>query len=99
LQRPSGVYDEGYVFAERARQSGFKIHMDPDLNLTHIGLKAYNHGTIRQWLERKAETFDRLESEFPNVPPLVLMRKAMGEKIDLAEESAKRAKDVSSPAA
>jgi len=99
LQRPSGVYDEGYIFAEHAHQAGFKVYLDPDLNLTHIGLRAYNHGTIRQWLERKAETFDRLESEFPNVPPLVLMRKTMGEKIDLAEEAKKRAKDVSSPAA
>jgi hypothetical protein len=91
LQRPSGVYDEGYVFCERARQAGYKIFLDPDMNLTHIGLRAYNHGTIRQWLDRKAQSFDRLESEFPDVPPLVLMRKTMGEKIDLEEERKKHA--------
>lgn len=83
LQRPTGVYDEGYVFCERARSVGFQTYMDPTLNLTHIGLKAYNHGTIQGWLDRKSQTFEKLESEFPEVPPLLLMKKAMGEKVDL----------------
>lgn len=86
LQRPSGVYDEGYVFCEHWRGVGGKVYLDPDLNLTHIGRKAYNHGTLRQWLDRKSADFDRLESEFPGVPPLKLMKKVMGEKIDLAAE-------------
>ena len=61
--------------------------LDPHINITHIGLKAYNHGTIAQWLERKAETFTQLESEYPGIPPLVLMKKAMGEDIDLGAYS------------
>jgi hypothetical protein len=86
LQRPSGVYDEGYIFCEHWRGVGGKVYLDPDLNLTHIGRKAYNHGTLRQWLDRKSADFDRLESEFPGVPPLKLMKKVMGEKVDLAAE-------------
>lgn len=86
LQRPSGVYDEGYIFCEHWRGVGGKVYVDPDLNLTHIGRKAYNHGTLRQWLDRKSATFDKLESEFPGVPPLMLMKKVMGEKIDLEAE-------------
>lgn len=90
LHRPSGIYDEGYVFCERARQSGFKIYLDPDLSLTHIGLKAYNHGSLRQWLDRKSQQFEQLESEYPGVPPLKLMQKVMGDKtVDLQEEAAK----------
>lgn len=88
LQRPSGVYDEGYIFCEHWRGVGGKVYVDPDLNLTHIGRKAYNHGTLRQWLDRKSADFDRLESEYPGVPPLKLMKKVMGEKIDLEQESA-----------
>jgi hypothetical protein len=80
LQRSSGVYDEGYIFCERWRQVGGTVWLDPDLDLTHIGLKAYNHGTIRQWLDRKAQTFEKLESEYPGVPPLKLIKAAMGEK-------------------
>jgi hypothetical protein len=91
LQRPTGVYDEGYVFCEHWRQCGGTVWLDPDLNLTHIGLKAYNHGTIRDWLNRKAETFEKLESEYPGVPPLKLMKAAMGEKIDLKAEQASAA--------
>jgi hypothetical protein len=88
LHRPTGIYDEGYVFCERARQAGFPIHLDPDMNLTHIGLKAYNHGTIREWIDKKAKAFETLESEYPGVPPLKLMDKAMGRNVDLTAESA-----------
>jgi len=87
IQRPNGVYDEGYVFCERLRTCGYKIHLDPDLNITHLGLKAYNHGTMRQWLDRKSAAFEKLESEYPNVPPLKLMGKVMGEQIDLTQYS------------
>src|SRR6185503_12862721 len=89
LHRPSGIYDEGYIFCERWRQVGGKVYLDPTYNLTHIGLKSYNHGSLRDWLNRKSQTFEKLESEFPNVPPLLLMNKAMGAKIDLEAEAAK----------
>ncbi len=89
LVRPSGVYDEGYVFCERWRTVGGKVYLDPDLNLTHIGMKAYNHGTLRDWLVRKGKVMDRLVSEYPGIPPLLLGKAAMGEKIDLDAEMAK----------
>jgi len=88
LHRPTGIYDEGYVFCERARQAGLSIYLDPDMNLTHIGLKAYNHGTLREWLDKKAKAFETLESEYPGIPPLKLMDKAMGREVDLTAESA-----------
>lgn len=89
IHRPSGIYDEGYIFCEHWRTVGGKVWLDPDLNLTHIGMKAYNHGTLRQWLDRKSAMFDRLESEYPGVPPLKLMKKIMGEKVDLTESESK----------
>lgn len=89
IQRPSGVYDEGYIFCERWRQVGGKVFLDPSMNLKHIGLKAYSHGNIREWLDKKAETFTKLESEFPGVPPLKLMQKTLGANIDLEEEKRK----------
>ena len=89
IQRPSGIYDEGYIFCEHWRTVGGKVYLDPTLNLTHIGLRAYNHGTLRGWLDKKSETFSKLESEYPGLPPLMLMNKAMGAKIDLEEEKKK----------
>lgn len=90
LHRPSGIYDEGYIFCERWRTIGGKVYLDPDLDFQHIGMKSYSHGTIRQWLETKGKTFEKLESEYPGIPPLVLMQKAMGVKgIDLEAEAAK----------
>jgi hypothetical protein len=97
LQRPSGVYDEGYVFCERWRQVGGKVWLDPDMNITHIGLKSYNHGTIRGWLDKKSETFKSLEAEYPGVPALKLMQKAMGENIDLEAERPKKDAHVFDP--
>ncbi len=85
--RPTGIYDEGYVFCEHVRQVGGSVWLDPDLNLTHIGLKAYNHGTIREWLAKKGETFEKLTSEFPGVPPLILQKAAMTSKnVEIAAE-------------
>jgi hypothetical protein len=89
LHRSTGIYDEGYVFCERWRTLGGQVYLDPDLNLTHVGLKAYNHGTLRDWLHKKSEKFEQLESEYPGVPPLMLMNKAMGQKVDLEAEAAK----------
>jgi hypothetical protein len=87
--RPTGVYDEGYIFCENWRTVGGRTYLDPDLNLTHIGPKAYNSGTIRGWLERKGKIIDKLHSEFPGVPPLILGKAAMGEQVDLEAEQAK----------
>lgn len=89
VQRPSGIYDEGYIFCERWRTVGGKVFLDPDLNLTHIGMKAYNHGTLRQWLDRKGKIMDKLQSEYPGIPALLLGKAAMGEKVDLDAEMAK----------
>lgn len=88
--RPSGIYDEGYIFCEHVRQVGGTVWLDPDLNLTHIGLKAYNHGTIRQWLEKKGETLEKLVSDFPGIPPLILQKAAMTTKnAEVAAEAVK----------
>ena len=76
--RPSGVYDEGYIFCEHWRRLGGKVYLDPQLKFKHIGLKAYSHGTIIDWIHRKAKNFEKLESEFPGVPALQLMNRVMG---------------------
>lgn len=91
LQRPGGVYDEGYVFCEHWRRCGGKVYLNPDFSITHIGKKAFNHGSLRDWLDRKSKMVEKLEAEFPNIPPLTLAAKAFGAKIDLATEAAKLA--------
>lgn len=83
IQRSNGVYDEGYVFCERARQVGFQTFLDPDIELTHIGIKAYNHGTARKWIQNIEKTGEQLLHDFPHVPPLLLAKKAMGENVEL----------------
>jgi hypothetical protein len=89
LARSSGVYDEGYVFCEHARRCGFTIHLDPSMHFTHYGVKGYSHGTIAEWLERKRELGEKLISEYPGVPPLVLNGIAMaGESAEKAREKA-----------
>ncbi len=93
IHRPSGIYDEGYIFCERWRTVGGTVYLDPDLNLTHIGMKAYNHGTIRQWMDTRASKVDRLISEYPGVPDLVLVDHLMGKDVDLTAEAAKVAAD------
>lgn len=98
LQRPTGVYDEGYVFCEHWRQAGGKVWLDPDMNITHIGAKAYNHGTIRQWLNKKSQTFEQLEADFPGHPPLKLMQIAMT-PADKREEEIARLKAEVQPTA
>lgn len=91
VHRTNGIYDEGYIFCERWRTLNGKVYLDPDLNITHTGMKGFNHGTVRGWLEKKGQDFDRLTSEYPEIPPLVLMNKAMGVKVDLEAEQAKLA--------
>ncbi len=86
IARQTGVFDEGYFFCEQWRGCGGKVYLDPDIELGHLGMKEYRHGTIREWLDGKTETMARLHHEFPNIPALVLNRKVMGEKIDLRME-------------
>lgn len=94
LARHNGVYDEGFVFAEYARQCGFTPYMDPDLNLTHIGQKAFNHGTIRQWLMKKAERAEKLIHDHPSIPPLNLAGMVMTKNhMPTPEEVAEACKD------
>lgn len=77
LQRSSGVYDEGYVFCERARLSGFTIHLDPSMEFTHYGIKGYRHGTIDGWMQKKKELGERLIAQYPQLSPLMLNGIAM----------------------
>lgn len=86
IQRPQGVFDEGYVFCEHWRSLGGTVYMDPDIEFEHIGLKSYKHGTIREWLDKKAAALSHLESEYPHVPPLKLLQKTMGVDVDLDKE-------------
>lgn len=96
--RQTGVYDEGYIFCEHWRSCGGTCYLDPDLEFGHIGFKEYrpDHKTVRGWLTRKTETLEKLYHEHPNIPPLLLARKAMGEEVNL-EEEAKKLKDVPPP--
>lgn len=89
IARSNGVYDEGYIFCERWRSVGGTVYMDPDMQISHIGQKIFKHGTLRQWMERKSTEVAQLNHEFPNIPPLKLFNKTMGDKtIDLAKEQA-----------
>lgn len=91
IHRPNGIFDEGYIFCERWRTVGGTVYLDPDLNLTHIGMKAYNHGSIREWMDKRASAVDRLISEYPGVPDLILVDKLMGRDVDLKAEAEKAA--------
>ncbi len=68
--RQNGVYDEGYIFCELWRQVGGKVYIDPTVNVSHIGTKSYNHGTVINWLERTAENVQKLKADFPHIPDL-----------------------------
>jgi hypothetical protein len=65
LQRPSGIYDEGYIFCEHWRQVGGTVWLDPDLNLTHIGRKPTTTAPSGSGWKRRARRFEKLVSEFP----------------------------------
>jgi len=75
LHRPNGIYDEGYIFCERWRGVGGKVYMDPDLNLKHVGMKIYSHGSLRQWNEEMTAEIERLHLEFRYLDPGVLFKK------------------------
>jgi hypothetical protein len=87
--RQTGVYDEGYLFCEHWRGCGGTVYLDPDIELGHIGMKEYrpDHKTVRGWLDKKTETLGKLYHEHPNIPPLILVRKTMGEDIDVVKEA------------
>ena len=88
LARQNGVYDEGYVFCERWRMVGGTVYLDPDLEFTHIGTKAFKHGTIRQWMDRKSTQVADLNKKYPHVSPMTLFNKTMGKDVDLDKEEA-----------
>ena len=71
--RQNGVYDEGYIFCEHWRTLGGKVYIDPTADITHIGMKKYNHGTVIDWLERTAANVKKLKHDFPHVPDLDLV--------------------------
>ncbi len=71
--RQNGVYDEGYVFCEHWRTVGGTTYIDPTADITHIGMKKYNFGTVINWLERTAKNVEKLKADFPHVPDLDLV--------------------------
>lgn len=91
VMRPNGVYDEGYIFCEHWRQVGGTCYIDPDIELAHIGMKSFRHGTLRQWLERKGAETDKLIHEHPEIPPLRLAGMVMTGRKDLLDEPPKPA--------
>ena len=90
IHRPSGIYDEGYIFCERWRTVGGKTYLDPSFKFSHIGMKAYSHGTLREWIDKKAALYDKLESEYPEIPPLRLMQAAISGKVEELKEEKKK---------
>ena len=87
--RPNGVYDEGYIFCEKWAQCGGKVYLDPLASITHIGKKAYNHGSAVDWLNRTAENTKKLKHEFPHVPDLDLVGFGAAKKINWEAARAK----------
>jgi hypothetical protein len=47
---PCGFFGEDFVFCKRWRDLGGKVWIDPDLTLTHVGLKTFD-GNIGKWLK------------------------------------------------
>ncbi len=80
--RQNGVYDEGYVFCEHWHQVGGRVYIDPTVNISHIGVKAYNHGTVINWLERTAENVKSLKADFPHIPDMDLVPFCTKRRID-----------------
>lgn len=46
-QTPEGYIGEDYLFCDRARTAGFKVWMDPDINLGHFGSTEFT-GNFRE---------------------------------------------------
>ena len=44
---PSGYIGEDYLFCDRVREAGFRVHLDPDINLGHYGQQEFT-GNFRQ---------------------------------------------------
>lgn len=83
--RQTGVYDEGYIFCEYWHQLGGKVWLDPKCRISHMGYKAYDHGTITDWLTRTAENVKKLKSEYPNIPDLDLVTFCTAAKLNMTE--------------
>lgn len=89
--RYTGIYDEGYILCEKWRTCGGTVHCDPDLNLTHIGLKKYNCGTLRQWVDNKAFQYEELSKKYPMLPSNTIMSAVMNQKTEELETEARNA--------
>lgn len=46
-QTPEGYIGEDYLFCDRAREAGFKVWLDPDINLGHFGSTEFT-GNFRE---------------------------------------------------
>jgi hypothetical protein len=47
-------HGEDYVFCRKAREAGFKVYIDPEIDMEHIGIKKYE-GNIGKWLRSRIE--------------------------------------------
>ncbi len=97
--RQNGVYDEGYIFCEYWKQLGGKVYIDPQINISHIGVKAYNHGTVINWLERTAENVQKLKADFPHIPDLDLVPFCARREIERAKFNRKYSNEGKAEAA
>jgi hypothetical protein len=52
--RDGQFFGEDYTFCNYATDAGFKIWLDPNLDMTHTGTKVYK-GNIARWLRSRAE--------------------------------------------
>lgn len=57
---PQGYMGEDYLFCDRVREAGMKVHLDPEINLGHYGQQEFtgdfNAQVIQQLLEQQKET-------------------------------------------
>jgi hypothetical protein len=52
---PTGYMGEDYLFCDRVREEGFKIYIDPDINLGHFGQTEFTGHFGKQVLDRMIE--------------------------------------------
>lgn len=68
--RRNGVFlGEDYAFCELARDAGFKIWLDPEVDMTHTGTKVFS-GRIGNWLRNRNESVS-LEQAMANIEAFV----------------------------
>lgn len=54
VRRNGILYGEDYTFCHKAREAGFGIWLDPEIDMTHTGHKVY-HGNVGAWLKSRTE--------------------------------------------